>query len=182
MMDTINGSSLIISVPHAVKGLLNSYYPQYLSAGHLTSHDIFLLTISLIALVHCNNLSPATLLPSPIDKTPHHCLIMMGHLLTHHDDLAEPPFDKCWFLMVYSWLLPKMKMVNSMLDFWAHPVCTLTLATSTQQIKFHAPPQASTLAKGKTINTHTDSEYAFGVAYDVECYGHNRVSFQQRQN
>lgn len=42
-----------------------------------------------ITLVHCNNLNPATLPPSSMDKTPYDCLTLIDHLLT--PSYKKPP-------------------------------------------------------------------------------------------
>ena len=85
----IVGSPLSIFIPHTVEDLLNSHHTQHFSVSCLTSCEILLLTALHIVLLFCNNLNPATLLPSITDKVPHHYLILTGHLQTPYDDLQE---------------------------------------------------------------------------------------------
>lgn len=94
----VTGSPLTIFVPHAVKGLLNSCHTQHLSVSHLTSYEILLLSASHITLSHCNNLNPATLLPSETMEAPHDCLTLTDHLLAPCDDVQKTPLGKANFL------------------------------------------------------------------------------------
>ena len=60
--------------------------------------QVLLLTAPLITLLCCNNLNPATVLPSVSDKVCHNTLTLMDHLLTPHDDLREIPLNIADFL------------------------------------------------------------------------------------
>lgn len=73
------GSTLTTLVPHAIEALINSHHTQHFIVSCPTFYEILLLTPH-ITLSHCNNLSPATLLPSFIDETPHNCLKWIDHL------------------------------------------------------------------------------------------------------
>lgn len=79
---------MTVFLPRAVEALLDSHHTQYLSASHLT-YEILLLNVPHIILVHCNNLDPATLPPSSMDKTPRDCLTLMDHLVT--PSYKKPP-------------------------------------------------------------------------------------------
>ena len=74
-------------VPHSVKALLNSHHIQHFSVSCLISYEVFLLTVLHIILLHCNNLSPDTLLLSVTSEVSHGCLVLMDHFLTPHDGL-----------------------------------------------------------------------------------------------
>ena len=65
------GSPLTIFVSHAMEALLNSHHTQHTSVSHLTSYKILFLTASHVALLHCSNHNPATLLPSITVEVPH---------------------------------------------------------------------------------------------------------------
>ena len=75
-------SPLTIFVYHRVEALLNSHHTQHFFVSHLMSYEVLLLTAPHISLLCCNNLNPATLLPSVSDEVPHNCLMLMYHLLT----------------------------------------------------------------------------------------------------
>ena len=82
------GSPLTIFVHHTVEAVLNSHHTQYFFVSRLISYEILLFTAPHITLLHCNNLNPASLLPSVSDEVPHDCLMLLYHLLTP-DDLQE---------------------------------------------------------------------------------------------
>ena len=81
------GSALTIFVPHAEEAILNSHHIQHFSVSCLISYEVFLLTVLHIILLHCNNLSPDTLLLSVTSEVSHGCLVLMDHFLTPHDGL-----------------------------------------------------------------------------------------------
>ena len=81
------GSPYTTFVPQSVEVLLNSHHTQHFSVSCLTSVEVLLLTVLHIILLHCDNLSPDTLLPSVTSGVPHSCLMLMDHFLTPHDDL-----------------------------------------------------------------------------------------------
>ena len=68
-------SSLTIFVPHAVEAFTNFYHTQHFSVSCLTFYEVFMLTSPHITLLCCNNLNPATLLPSITHEVTHDCLI-----------------------------------------------------------------------------------------------------------
>lgn len=97
---TAVGSPLTISVPHAVEAPLNSHHTQHISASCLTSYEILGVDCSSHNFSCCNNLNPATLLPSVANEAPADCLTLMHHLLTPRDNLQETPLsnaDSSWF-------------------------------------------------------------------------------------
>ena len=57
--------------------------------GYSPWGHFLLLTAPHITLSHCNNLNPATFLPSVNNNVLHHCLTLTKHLLTPHDNLQE---------------------------------------------------------------------------------------------
>lgn len=95
--DIVAGSPLTIFVPHAVEALLNLHHTQHLSVRRLLSYEILLLTAPHTTLSHCNNLNPATLLPSETNEAPHDCLALTDHLLSPCHDLQETPLGKAVF-------------------------------------------------------------------------------------
>lgn len=76
----VMGSPLTVFVSHIVEHLLNSHYTQHLSIIFFLN-EILLLMASHITLSHCDNLNPATLLPSEADEAPLNCLTLMTYLL-----------------------------------------------------------------------------------------------------
>ena len=57
--------------------------------GYSPWGHFLLLTAPHITLSHCNNLNPATFLPSVNNNVLHNCLTLTKHLLTPHDNLQE---------------------------------------------------------------------------------------------
>ena len=80
-------SPLTLFVPHTVEAILNPHCTQHFSVSHLISYEVLFLIVPHITLSHCNNLNPATLLPSLTNEFSHDCLMLTDHLLTPCDDL-----------------------------------------------------------------------------------------------
>ena len=77
-----------------------------------------------IALLHCNNLNPAILLPSVTDEVPHDCLMLVDHLLSPCEDLQEASLGDTDF----SWLTDSSYLKDDNGNFCAgYVVATTTL-------------------------------------------------------
>lgn len=68
--EIVTETSLTIFVPHFVAALLNSYHTQHYLVSRLASYEVLLLSASHITISRCNDLKPATLLPSFSDEMP----------------------------------------------------------------------------------------------------------------
>ena len=153
--EIVVGSPLTIFKPHAVEPLLNFHHTPLYSVSHPTFYEILLLTAPYITLSSCNNLNPATLLPSIIDKVPHETLTLMDPLLTPCEVLQETPLSNANF----SWFTdgPYLKGDNGKYHagyeistlFDVIQVAPLPLVTTAELAELYALKQASTLAKGK---------------------------------
>ena len=147
------GFPFTIFVPHAAEGLLNSHHTKHFSVNRLTSYEILLLIAPHVTFLCCNNLNPASLLPSIIDEAPHDYLMLTDHLLTPHDDLTETPLDNADF----SWLTDGSYLKGDNGKYCArYAIAThsdvieaapLPIATSDQQPELHALTWAQARAK-----------------------------------
>lgn len=73
-------------------------------------------------------------------------------------------------------------MVNTVWGMLSQPLFEITepaslpLAICTQQAEIYALAQTCPLAKAKSTNIYTDSQYAFGQFITLEYYGNNEMS------
>ena len=74
---------------HGIEILLNSHHSQQFSVSYLTSFEVFLLSAPHITLLHCNNLNPATLVPSIINEVVQDHLTLTSNILTPSDHYRE---------------------------------------------------------------------------------------------
>ena len=100
-----------------------------------------------------------------------HELLNAESLLTLHDNLQETPLINADF----SWFTDASYLKDKSGKYAGYAIATpfeviraapLPLATSAQQAELYSLTQACILAKGKTANIYTVSQYAFGVAHD----------------
>ena len=123
--------------------LVNSHHTKHFSVSHQASYEILLLTAPQLTLLCYNNFSPATLLPSIIDKVPQDFRMLTDRLLTPlDDDVQETPLGNSNFSWFPDGSCLKVKMASTVLGmlfkalliFVAAP---LSMATSTQQAELY---------------------------------------------
>lgn len=165
------GHHLIVQVPHAVELLLNRTQTQHLTIARLTGYEMTLFQPH-IEIRRCNILNPATLLPltSPTEEI-HDCIDIIDLVTKPRPDLQDTPLAKAEMTLFVDGscmrlptgeLAAAYAVTNGTDTLEAHKIEIL----SAQAAELIALTRACHLAKGKSVNIYTDSQYAFGVVHN----------------
>ncbi|KAJ1099022.1 hypothetical protein NDU88_004126 [Pleurodeles waltl] len=166
-------NTLIVMVPHAVDTLLNRTKTQHLTSARLSGYELTLLA-SHIHIKRCNTLNPATLLPLPEERDvseQHDCFLRTEEETKGGIDLKDTPLvnpDGTLWVDGSCFKLPNGDTVS------AYAITTLHTIVETARIRHNsaqaaeliALTRACVLSEGKRVNVYTDSQYAFGVAFN----------------
>ena len=122
-------------------------------------------------ILHFNNLSLATFLPSVTNKVHHNRLNLVDHLLTPHN-LQEIPSDKVDFSLFTDGSYLKGDNVKYCTGYaiintfdTVVEATSLSVASLVQQAGLHTLTQGCTLAKDKTANIYTDSRCTLRIVH-----------------
>lgn len=175
--DIVLGNQLFVMVPHAVQVVLHSLTTKHLSAARLTKYEISLLVPSNIAIVRCNVLNPATLLPQQdVDHEQHpghDCEQEMELYYAPPSPVLDEPISNAEMtLYVDGSRLQKPEggfaagfaVADDTSIVYSEPLDPGVY--SAQSAELLALIKACELAEGKTVNIYTDSRYAYGILHD----------------
>lgn len=171
--DIVGYAPLTLVVPHAVALILSEQKTSHLSAARHLRYHTCLLDMPNVPLKRCNVLNPATLLPLPEDGEPHDCMAELTAVCSPRSDLSDVPLVNPDFVFYVDGSASRDPVTGHCRAGYA--VCsdhdTITSSSlpshySAQAAELVALTEACHLAKGKSVNIHTDSRYVCGVVHD----------------
>ena len=161
---------LVVKVPHAVSILLLQTNMTFLSPARHLSCMTLLLSQPHITLERCNTLNPSTLLPLPIDGTPHLCEEETQQVLKPRMDLQDTPLVGGHVIYVDGSAGKDERGRNLV----AYAVTSLTEIIEAKKLPSNLSAQAAEiialtracqLYKGQEITVYSDSQYVFAASH-----------------
>ncbi|XP_038625459.1 uncharacterized protein LOC119947880 [Tachyglossus aculeatus] len=169
------GGSLVVSVPHQVKSILNQRAGRWLTDPRILKYEAILLERDDLILSHDTNQNPAAFLVGEPDvelkEGGHSCMELIDFQTRTREDLQESPIpDSVNLFIDGSSRVVEGKRRNGYAIIDGDKTAVVDLGElpnpwSAQTCELYALSRVLKLLKGREGNIYTDSKYAWGVIH-----------------